>query len=244
MNQRAVRRRISVVLLLLAVLVTGPAPRAIGDDGCPPVDNGDLVKSSGPEIYLYQDASLRWIPDLETFSALGYDMGAVDLLPEGCLAALVLGQPLPSVRPPGAATPPAPGQAVWPPGSQPGPDIKQIATPTRPPGPRVSSVATDTNLTLRASAVDAPVGSRVTLMAQIAWAESGTFSLTIQRTRGPAGGPGAGLLATCQGRSVCTAEVDERRPGTATYLATFYRCNGAGACVAERISDPVSVTWR
>lgn len=224
--------RIAVAALtLIASLAPASFSGAVaaGQAGCPPVQDGDLVQASGPEIYLVEAGALRWIPDLDTFRALGFDGGAVDPIPASCLASLPLGPPLPSVLAPLAAQASAP-----------------TPTPTVPAGPgqmAPSGVLTDPALVLIASAAEAPLGAAVTLSASTDSPGRGAYTLTVQRLRQP-GGPSGGLVASCASLPTCSGQARMSQPGPVAFLATLYRCDARGVCTAERSSTTVTVTWR
>ena len=59
--------------------------------------DGALVTGSGPEVYIIQAGQRRWIPNPETFNALGLNWNAIQRISDADLNAIPLGQPLPSV---------------------------------------------------------------------------------------------------------------------------------------------------
>ncbi|MFN0074269.1 MAG: hypothetical protein ACKVVP_22540 [Chloroflexota bacterium] len=209
-------------------------------DACPALDDGTLVQASGPEIYLIQHGVLRWIPNLDTLRALGFDGGAVELLADACLRDYPAGEPFASASSlPTTAPDFTRSTETAPTGT---PSVRRPGT--GPVGPLAKSgVPTDSTLTISASAAELPVGAVLTLTAQASVSESGAFTLTIQRLRSP-GGPAGGLVANCTSASTCVGQTRLSEPATVLYLATLYRCDARGACAAERSSEPVSVRWR
>ncbi len=230
-------------------------------ESCAPME-GDLLQGSGPEVYVYLEGALHQIPDQETFNGLGYDPASIDTVADECLESIGLGGPLPSVvaeSPPEsmpAADSSAPEEpAVSPPAeptddsasgraeSTPRPPRTASATPTPPvtvPAPTRSGFA----VTLEASATQVSVGTSVTLSARTSRPEGGPFALTIQRIASPGSGPASGLVATCQAKSICTAQVRIDSPSTWTYSATLYACTPQGACFSESDSNKIGVTWK
>ena len=57
---------------------------------------GALLKGSDGKVYLIQQAHRRWVPDPETFNAIGLDWNAIQNIGDGDLSDIPLGFPLPS----------------------------------------------------------------------------------------------------------------------------------------------------
>jgi len=57
--------------------------------------NGTLIKGSGSDIYLIENGVRRVIPDMETFNAMGFNLGSVINVDDQRLGALPSGSPLP-----------------------------------------------------------------------------------------------------------------------------------------------------
>jgi hypothetical protein len=54
-----------------------------------------LIKGSGSDIYLIENGVRRVIPDMETFNAMGFNLGSVINVDDQRLGALPSGSPLP-----------------------------------------------------------------------------------------------------------------------------------------------------
>lgn len=61
---------------------------------------GRPVKGEGPEIYLLENGTRRWIPDALTFDSLGFDWKAVETIDESDLEKTEIGDPVPTAIPP------------------------------------------------------------------------------------------------------------------------------------------------
>lgn len=59
---------------------------------------GSLVKGSDPKIYLLQNGVRRWIPDPETFEALGYRWNSIYQISDTALNQVPQGQPIPAQK--------------------------------------------------------------------------------------------------------------------------------------------------
>jgi hypothetical protein len=59
-----------------------------------PVRLGQLVKGSGPDIFLLEDGRQRWIPSLEILVGLGFEMADVQPIADAVLAGYPPGPPL------------------------------------------------------------------------------------------------------------------------------------------------------
>jgi hypothetical protein len=61
---------------------------------------GRPVKGAGPEIYLLEDGTRRWIPDALTFNELGLDWNDIDVVDDEELASIELADPVRTAIPP------------------------------------------------------------------------------------------------------------------------------------------------
>jgi hypothetical protein len=59
---------------------------------------GPVVKGSGPNVYLLQRGVRRWIPDPETFEAIGLRWESIQLLPDAELQLIPEGPPIPQQK--------------------------------------------------------------------------------------------------------------------------------------------------
>lgn len=57
-----------------------------------------LLKGSGDEVYWMDNGQRRHIPNMDTFTALGFQIGAITVLPDDALAWWPLGAPLPTSK--------------------------------------------------------------------------------------------------------------------------------------------------
>lgn len=88
-----------------------------GPAGTPPAADGELIRQSGTQpIYVIEKGIRRWIPDMETFNARGYSLGAVKDISFQEIRSVPVGQPISSVKSGGASTAdkPAPGGTFLP----------------------------------------------------------------------------------------------------------------------------------
>jgi hypothetical protein len=70
-----------------------PSGAALGGSPCPKFvpASGQLLKGSGPQVYLVQEGIKRHIPNEATFSARGYRFGNVDTVDDRYVASLPIG---------------------------------------------------------------------------------------------------------------------------------------------------------
>ncbi|MEG5028365.1 RICIN domain-containing protein, partial [Microcoleus sp. AT8-B1] len=74
--------------------------------------HGSLVQGSEGKVYLIQGNQRRWIPDPETFNAIGLNWGAIQNISDTDLNGIPLGNPLPS-RKNGALVTGSDGKVYW-----------------------------------------------------------------------------------------------------------------------------------
>jgi len=58
--------------------------------------DGTLLQGSGPQVYVMTSCQRHWIPDPDTFNALGYNWNAIQHIADADLTAIPEGAPLPS----------------------------------------------------------------------------------------------------------------------------------------------------
>jgi len=222
---RRISSRIGAALLagLLVLLIGGwvaviPADAA---QSCPSPTDGDVFQGPDERVYLFTNGTLRAIPDLETLRALGFDPNGVDLIREACFRVMRFGDPMPSVGP----------------GGQRGTSAS-ATTPAATRDPAAPAVTLDVN--------DPSPARRTTirLTARTDAPDGGGLTLSIHRVSGEGGTGASGLVTTCANTTTCTVEVWEDEAATWTYVATLYRCQAPGVCVAVQESTPVSVAWQ
>ena len=95
--------RASVAKIRLLAGEQGPDPyleNLLGGSVTPAViTEGTLLKGSGPAVYVVQQGKRKWIPDLTTFTAFGYDWGKVMNVADANLNSVPMGSPFGSVQP-------------------------------------------------------------------------------------------------------------------------------------------------
>ena len=74
---------------------TGPSPYQPPPSSFSSFPNGTLIKGSGPDIYLIENGFRRQIPDMETFNAMGFNLGSIVNVDDQRLGNIPLGAPLP-----------------------------------------------------------------------------------------------------------------------------------------------------
>ncbi len=93
--------------------------------------DGTLIKASGPEVDLMQGGRRRWIPDMATFTAMGFQWSSVQTISDTQFAAIPQGAPLPAsgtVVTPAPVTTPIPTNGPLPPGA----GYQQVEDPGNP----------------------------------------------------------------------------------------------------------------
>jgi len=109
---------VSVTFVLVAAIPGGGGVAGGGGPaGTPPAADGELIRQSGTQpIYVIEKGIRRWIPDMETFNARGYSLGAVKDISFQEIRSVPVGQPISSVKSGGASTAdkPAPGGTFLP----------------------------------------------------------------------------------------------------------------------------------
>lgn len=60
--------------------------------------HNSVIKGSGPEVYSIQGGKRRWIPNPETFEAMGFDWNTIQIIPDQKLQLIPEGEKLPYKR--------------------------------------------------------------------------------------------------------------------------------------------------